>query len=69
MKFEVFERLNTGGLALNAQEIRNAIYRGSFNEMLKTVESDRAFRAALGIRQSPQNDGRSGASSPVPCHA
>lgn len=48
MKFEVFERLNTGGLALNAQEIRHAIYGGPLNELLKDLESEESFRGALG---------------------
>ena len=48
MKFEVFERLNTGGLALNAQEIRNAIYSGPLNDVLKELETYPAFRASLG---------------------
>ena len=30
----VFERLNTGGVRLNAQEVRNCIYAGSFNDLL-----------------------------------
>ena len=37
MKFEVFERLNTGGLALNAQEFRHALNGGAFNEILKDL--------------------------------
>jgi len=49
MKFEVFERLNTGGLALNAQEIRNAIYGGTFNNLLKELETHKVFRGALGL--------------------
>lgn len=48
MKFEVFERLNTGGLALNAQEIRHALNMGTFSELLKELEQDDAFRACLG---------------------
>jgi hypothetical protein len=52
MKFEVFERLNTGGLVLNAQEIRNAIYHGPLNDLLKNLESFEGFRAALGIRRA-----------------
>ncbi len=32
MKFEVFERLNTGSIALNAQEVRNSTHRGPMNE-------------------------------------
>ena len=48
MKFEVFERLNTGGVTLNAQEIRNAISSGKFNDMLHDLESDRNFRVCIG---------------------
>jgi hypothetical protein len=49
MKFEIFERLNTGGLALNAQEVRNAIYHGRFNNLLKDLESYEGFLACLGL--------------------
>lgn len=35
--FTIFHRLNTGGMKLNNQEIRNCIYSGQFNEMLKSV--------------------------------
>ncbi len=31
IRFEVFERLNTGGTPLNDQEIRNCIHRGPLN--------------------------------------
>jgi hypothetical protein len=33
----VFERLNTGGEKLNAQEVRNCIYASPFNDMLITL--------------------------------
>jgi hypothetical protein len=33
--FVIFHRLNTGGLRLNNQEIRNAIFQGPFNDLLK----------------------------------
>ena len=48
MKFEVFERLNTGGISLNAQELRNSIYRGTFNNELKELVKDRNFRTCIG---------------------
>jgi hypothetical protein len=48
MKFEIFERLNTGGLALNAQEIRNAIYHGPFNDLLHELEEYKGLLASLG---------------------
>lgn len=48
MKFEIFERLNTGSIALNAQEIRNALNQGLFNSLLKELEVYPAFRECLG---------------------
>ncbi len=37
--FTIFHRLNSGGVRLNNQEIRNCIYSGSFNDALKTFDS------------------------------
>lgn len=50
MKFEVFERLNTGGITLNAQELRNSLYRGTFNKLLKTLAKDEHFRHCIGTK-------------------
>ncbi|PKP92655.1 MAG: hypothetical protein CVT77_08175 [Alphaproteobacteria bacterium HGW-Alphaproteobacteria-16] len=41
--FTIFHRLNTGGMKLNNQEIRNCIYSGSFNDMLKDVVASQDF--------------------------
>jgi len=35
--FTIFHRLNAGGTKLNNQEIRNCIYGGSFNDLLKEL--------------------------------
>ena len=35
--FIIFERLNTGGVALNEMEIRNCIFRGSLNSLIKRL--------------------------------
>lgn len=51
MKFEIFERLNTGSIELNAQELRNSIYRGSLNRLLHELASEASFRQAIGQRQ------------------
>ena len=47
MKFEVFERLNTGGLALNAQEIRHGLNIGKFSDLLSELERFPEFRECL----------------------
>jgi hypothetical protein len=39
----VFERLNTGGEKLNAQEIRNSIYRGPFNDLIVELTRNPTF--------------------------
>lgn len=49
LKFEIFERLNTGSVALNDQELRNCIYRGDYNNLLKSLSSDLDFRQIIGI--------------------
>ena len=37
LKYEIFARLNLGAIPLKPQELRNCIYRGSFNDMLKDI--------------------------------
>jgi hypothetical protein len=48
MKFEIFERLNTGAIILNAQELRNSLFRGSFNSMLRELAKDASYRECIG---------------------
>lgn len=50
MRFEIFERLNTGAISLNAQELRNSIYRGSFNDLLHELATSTAFRTLIGTK-------------------
>ncbi|MCK4131027.1 DUF262 domain-containing protein [Ralstonia solanacearum] len=52
----VFERLNTGGKTLNAQEIRNAVYSGEFNDMIISLARDRAFTDVWGIPPFRESD-------------
>jgi Protein of unknown function DUF262 len=46
--FQVFERLNSGGVILQGQEIRNCIYRGDFNNLLKELNGHATWRSILG---------------------
>jgi hypothetical protein len=54
VKFEIFERLNTGSVQLNAQELRNCIYRGRYNELLKELSGNKDFQFLLGLKE-PHN--------------
>lgn len=42
--FTIFHRLNTGGMRLNNQEIRNCIFSGSFNSLLKELNESNNWR-------------------------
>jgi len=41
--FKIFHRLNSGAERLNNQEIRNCIYGGSFNNLLKELEKEHSW--------------------------
>ncbi len=45
IKRTVFERLNTGGARMTAQEIRNSVYGGDFNKLIRELSEEAAFRA------------------------
>ena len=49
IKFEVFRRLNTGGVRLNAQEVRNNSSPGPLNVCLFELSKDTSFRRLLRI--------------------
>jgi hypothetical protein len=48
LRFEIFERLNRGSMALNEQELRNCVYRGPFNVLLAELEMDNKWRSVKG---------------------
>lgn len=45
VKFDVFERLNTGSVQLTSQELRNSTYGGPFNKLLQELSKDQTFIA------------------------
>lgn len=47
IKFEIFERLNTGAEKLNDDELRNSIYRGPYIELLKELAASADFQFLL----------------------
>ncbi len=46
--FEVFLRLNTGGVKLQNQEIRSAVYHGEFSDLLHNLNLDENWRSVYG---------------------
>lgn len=52
----IFERLNTGGTRLNAQELRNAIYPGVFNDLIIQIARNKMFTEIWGIPEYIESD-------------
>jgi len=50
LRFEIFERLNTSAVPLNAQELRNCIYRGPYNQLLIELSSDADYMWLMGLK-------------------
>lgn len=48
LKFDVFERLNSGAERLNEMELRNCIYRGPYNDLLGELVNNKDFLAIRG---------------------
>lgn len=58
VKIDIFERLNSGSVKLEAQELRNAVYSGPFNDLCKKLSKDVNFKALLQIKdEEKENEG------------
>jgi hypothetical protein len=47
--FEIFNRLNTGGVNLKPQEIRSSMYHSPFYDLLSTVNTRDTWRKLIGL--------------------
>lgn len=47
VRFDLFERLNTGGITLHEQEIRNCVFQGPFNDFVKACSRDPRLEALV----------------------
>jgi hypothetical protein len=57
LRFDLFERLNTGGITLTAQEIRDCVYQGPFADMLDELASTKDFRTVVKLTSKQRSDG------------
>ena len=54
--YYIFERLNTGGLPLQSQEIRTSIFQGAFQRLLNTLNQYPQWRTIYGPVSSRMKD-------------
>ena len=56
LKYEIFARLNQGSLRLKPQELRNCIYRGSFNNMLEEIAESNKLLPILFLEENKRKN-------------
>lgn len=56
VRFDLFERLNRGGVELSEQEIRHVVYRGEFTNFLQELAADENFHRVLRLQKSKELD-------------
>lgn len=57
VRFDLFQRLNTGGIALSDQEIRNCVYSGNFSKFIKRLSKDHRLLTLTMKPKSADADG------------
>lgn len=56
VKYNVFKRINTGALALNEMEVRNALNQGNASAFLKNFTEDEKFRRLIRLPNERMED-------------
>lgn len=57
VRFDLFERLNTGGVLLTQQEIRDCVYQGDFADKLDELASTEDFNTVVRLTSKQNRDG------------
>lgn len=57
VRFDTFERLNTGGIALSSQEIRSCVYQGHLADFLGKMANDASLKKLIKLQRGHQDDG------------
>lgn len=56
MKYHLFKRLNTSASPLSVQEVRNCIFLGDFNNLLKELAQNETFKKLIPINSKLENE-------------
>jgi len=57
VRYDLFERLNNGGVVLSDQEIRDCVYRGAFADKLETWTKEPNFQKVVVLTAAQKKDG------------
>lgn len=57
VRYDLFERLNTGGVTLHPQEIRNCVYLGKFKDFLGECANDQNFLNVVKMTEKAERTG------------
>ena len=57
VRFDLFERLNTGGISLSKQEIRDCVFQGPFAAKLDELAATNDFRTVVRLTSKQMRDG------------
>ncbi|MDR3562931.1 MAG: DUF262 domain-containing protein [Negativicutes bacterium] len=57
VRFDLFERLNTGGINLTPQEIRSCVFLGKFSEKLDDLRNTADFQTVVRLTDKQKADG------------
>lgn len=57
VRFDLFERLNTGSISLTPQEVRAAVYEGHFIDFVDELSSNTDLNALLKLQEANKQDG------------
>jgi Protein of unknown function DUF262 len=50
IRFDVFDRLNSNSVRLKPQELRNSLYRGKLNDLIRELSENEVFKRVRGVK-------------------
>jgi Protein of unknown function DUF262 len=57
VRYDLFERLNTGGVVLHPQEIRNCVYLGEFKDLIVECSKNEFFNSCVKMTENAERTG------------